>query len=357
MTVCLPAASKTGYDFTGWSGTDINNYTQTITITQGSTGNRSYTANFSIATYTISYIMNNAEQPAYTSFTIETPTFTIPAASKTGYIFTGWSGSNLSGNPTTITITQGSTGNRSYTANFSPISYTISYTMNDAVQPSYETFTIETPTFTIPAASKTGYTFTGWSGTNIDNYTQTITISQGSTGDRSYVANFTPTSYTITYNLNDGTNNANNRATYTIEDTPFTIEEATKQGYTFNGWTGDGYSTPTTPITIAAGSTGNKTFTASWTVISYNVTFDATDYTIENYGSSTINGGSTSYAVKIKILRNSSYVTSGIRAYVKGTALYYSSGYWQGTATLIKVSDDITLHQYQQRRQLDRRNM
>lgn len=51
-------------------------------------------------------------------------------------------------------------------------------------------YTIETPTFSLESQSKTGYTFTGWTGSNGSTPQKTVTISQGSTGDRVYTANW-----------------------------------------------------------------------------------------------------------------------------------------------------------------------
>lgn len=51
-------------------------------------------------------------------------------------------------------------------------------------------YTIETLTFSLESPSKTGYTFTGWTGSNGSTPQKTVTISQGSTGDRVYTANW-----------------------------------------------------------------------------------------------------------------------------------------------------------------------
>ena len=75
-----------------------------------------------------------------------------------------------------------------------------------------------------------------------------------------------PINYTITYNSVEGATFATaNPTTYTVESKAITLVNPTKDGYTFLGWTYEGQSEPTTSVTIAKGSTGDKTFTANWT--------------------------------------------------------------------------------------------
>lgn len=59
----LPFPTKEGYDFLGWSGTDIEGMTLDVTIEKGSTGNREYTANWQIKTFTVNIPEN---QDVYT---------------------------------------------------------------------------------------------------------------------------------------------------------------------------------------------------------------------------------------------------------------------------------------------------
>lgn len=67
-------------------------------------------------------------------------------------------------------------------------------------------------------------------------------IDKGTTGNKSYTANWTPINYTITYNLDGGT--ANNKTSYNIETATFTLSNPTKNGYVFVGWTGSNGTTP-----------------------------------------------------------------------------------------------------------------
>lgn len=72
----------------------------------------------------------------------------------------------------------------------------------------------------------------------------------------------TPIDYTITYNLDGGT--ASNPSTYTIETETFTLKAPLKAGYTFAGWTGTGLTDATKTVTIEKGSTGDRSYTATW---------------------------------------------------------------------------------------------
>ena len=72
-----------------------------------------------------------------------------------------------------------------------------------------------------------------------------------------------PIKYTITYNL-DGGEATSNPTEYTIESEEITLNNPSKAGYIFKGWTGSNGETPQTRVKIEKGSTGNKEYTANW---------------------------------------------------------------------------------------------
>jgi uncharacterized protein (TIGR02145 family)/uncharacterized repeat protein (TIGR02543 family) len=78
-------------------------------------------------------------------------------------------------------------------------------------------------------------------------------------------ANFYALTYTITYNLNGGTNGAN-PASYTIESGTINLAEATKTSYTFDGWYDNEALSGTKVTSIPGGSTGNREFWAKWII-------------------------------------------------------------------------------------------
>lgn len=137
-------------------------------------------------------------------------------------------------------------------------------------------YTVETEDFTLNNPVKQGYRFTGWTGTDltqtnesgetVDKITEQVTIRKGSTGNRTYTANWEAIEYTITYNLDGGNllEGKTNPERYTIETESFTLNNPVKQGYKFTGWIGTDLSAETEDVTIATGSTGNRDYTANW---------------------------------------------------------------------------------------------
>ena len=265
----LKNPTRPGYTFTGWSGTGLTGEDNlTVTIPKGSTGNRSYTAHWSLNTYSITYDLNGGTASGNpTSYTVESATITLNQPTKTGYTFTGWSGTDLTGEDNlTVTIPAGSTGDRSYTAHWSLNTYSITYDLDGGtVSGNPDFYTVESATITLNQPTKTGYTFTGWSGTNLtgeDNLT--VTIPTGSIGNRSYTAHWSLNTYSITYDLDGGTA-FGNPDSYTVESAAITLNEPTKAGYVFTGWSGtDLVGEDNLTVTIPAGSIGDRRYTAHW---------------------------------------------------------------------------------------------
>lgn len=130
-TFTLPQPTKIGYEFIGWTGTGLSSATKKVTISKA-TGNRNYTANWKVVTYSISYYLNGGSisgQP--TSYNVES-NISLPTPSKVGYTFTGWTGTGLSSATKNVTVSK-ATGNRTYTANWSKNYYTVNYYVNNSL--------------------------------------------------------------------------------------------------------------------------------------------------------------------------------------------------------------------------------
>ena len=81
-------------------------------------------------------------------------------------------------------------------------------------------------------------------------------------------------SYSINYNLNGGELPSGYKSWYLPTDNNFNLTNPTKSGYGFSGWTGSNGSSAQTTVTIAKGSTGDKTYTANWSTNNYTVTYE-----------------------------------------------------------------------------------
>ena len=100
-----------------WLGSDRNLYAPGESVPEVVT---TLTAQWTVNQYTITYnLAGGTAEGNPSTYTIETKAFTLKNPTKSGYTFTGWSGTGLDGeNNMTVTIPTGSTGNRIYTAHW-----------------------------------------------------------------------------------------------------------------------------------------------------------------------------------------------------------------------------------------------
>ena len=251
--------TREGYTFAGWD--------TAIPATMPA-HNMTITAQGTVNQYTITYDLDGGTAEGNPdTYTVETDAFTLKNPTRPGYTFTGWSGTGLTGEDNlTVTIPKGSTGNRSYTAHWSLNTYSITYDLNGGtVSGNPDFYTVESAAITLNPPTRTGYTFIGWSGTDLsgsDNLT--VTIPTGSIVNRSYTAHWSLNTYSITYDLDGGTA-FGNPDSYTVESAAITLNEPTKAGYVFNGWSGtDLVGEDNLTVTIPAGSIGDRRYTAHW---------------------------------------------------------------------------------------------
>ena len=226
-------------------------------------------------------------------YNVTTSTITLPTVTKDYYTFMGWS-TLSSSNPDSFSaiteVTNGSTGNKTYYAIYKPTGYTIEYNLHGGTNnPSnIGGYNIETETFTIGEPTKTGYVFDGW----IENgqlLGKTITISKGSSGNRSLEAKFTVIPYTLQFDYQEstyGSTKPSNTASYTVDNAVvLNPPNAESKGWKFIGWTeqvisketGQVLSTATinttSTYTIPAGSIENRKYTARYEPIPYPITY------------------------------------------------------------------------------------
>lgn len=125
---------------------------------------------------------------------------------------------------------------------------------------------------TISAKADNGYEIVGWEGTynTTDNPYKFPMPEQ----DVEETVTAQPIQYQIRYDYKGGTADPENPSDYNIETPDFTLNNPTKEGYEFEGWTGSNGDTPQETVTIPKGSTGDLNYVANWKPIQYVIHFD-----------------------------------------------------------------------------------
>ena len=334
-TITVPALTDNSggsYTFLGWSGGMLSNDGKTvlsqdvasddelfgkyhqyyisednpvkeITISNGSWGDRKYTAHWTRKRYIISYDLQGGSYDVGvwypTSFTTDSQdkdNAYLISPDKKGYKFTGWVESGDEDSEPQMEVELGyATYDLYYIATWAAISYDITYTLgyNNVVvspdNPKY--YTAESEDIHLTRPTKDYYTFTGWTGTSLDQASLDVTIPKGSSGTRSYTATWSVTSYDISYDLQGGTL-TESQDSYTHETAAFTLSKPTKDYYTFTGWSGTGISGTSTDVTIPKGSSGGRSYTANWEIVTYTISYDLAGGTL-----AANNTNKTSYTV------------------------------------------------------------
>ena len=269
----LPTPVRTGYIFLGWTGEGITEPQKTIEIPQGSTGDRTYTANWQVIEYTIITLLEggNAGTSQVYFYTVE-QTVTLPTPTRTGYTFLGWTGEGITTPQPNVTIPKGSTGDKTYIENWELTEYNITMDLSGGNGQEKVVYTMTDEDFELPTPTRNGYEFVGWTGEDITTPQTSVKIPKGSTGNKAYTANWQVIEYTITLDTNGGP--VVSPIKYTVEDT-FTLPYILRPGYEFAGWTLDGSGMlPFTPLIIYPGTTGDLHYKAEWRLAEYTITMD-----------------------------------------------------------------------------------
>lgn len=201
-----------------------------------------------------------------------TPVFTgmgTGTSGRTGYTFAGWKYGAATwtsgGGQTPLSMPDSDV---TFTAQWTINSYTVTYlpgATGEVTVPAASTHEYNS-TFDIDfAASRDYYNFAGWKRGATTYTSSGITTFTMPAEDVELIAQWTPVNYTITYELNGGTNSASNPATYNIES-DFELAAPTRTGgdYRFGGWYTD-LDDPATQVEgFSPGNHGAITLKAKW---------------------------------------------------------------------------------------------
>lgn len=262
--IALPNLTKKGYAFDGWydnvafDGERVNN------IPRGSYGNISLYAKFSVVEYAISYDLqggvNSVSNP--TKYTIENQNIVLSAPSRECYAFDGWfeNGSKVE------SVEVARCENVKLTAKWTAIEYTITYDLDGGVCQAKlpAKYSIESEDVILPIPSKDGCKFDGWyiGDKRIEK------IEKGSHGDVTIVAKWRGATYAVQYVCDGNHDNPTELAV----DEEYTLKDAEKTGYSFEGWHSDESLQTRVYTVISSGET--VTLYAKFAPVTYTLTYD-----------------------------------------------------------------------------------
>lgn len=267
-------------------------------------------ANWKPNAYTVSFEANGGEgtmEDESMKYDLQ-DVLTSNAFTREGYKFEGWALSSDGA----VQYTDGQSvknltdsGTAVLYAVWTKNTYTIAYegentdwNWNDAdVSKVKHSYSVTDSDYIVPTPEKKGYTFLGWDSAvssakaafkTLKLYTSKVakrlslvtgprkapaptasglnpyTVPKGSVGNIDLTPSWKLNTYSIGYTLNGGTV-SDNPASYTFDTASFTLKAPTRNGFTFQGWTGSNGAVPQTSITIAKGSIGNRNYTANYT--------------------------------------------------------------------------------------------
>ncbi len=188
------------------------------------------------------------------------------AFSLKGYLVDGWrdgpNGTEIVPAGSSVTLDKDTV----FYAEWVPETYQITYLLaGGTVTGNPESYTIESSNITLKNPARTGYTFTGWSGTDLSGSNNTdVTIQAGSTGDREYTAHWTVEDYKVTLNGNGGSGGTD-LTTYTYGTGISLPTDWTRTGYSFEGWYDTEACDGEKVTEISAADVGDKEYWAKWT--------------------------------------------------------------------------------------------
>ena len=341
---------KEGYTFTNWS-LESGNETTLVgnTVTMGSEDSL-VKANYNINSYKLTVDPNGGTWDNYTTsqeYNMDYHTTkNIPNPTKEGYTFTGWS------------ITSGNLSDTTFTIGASDAVLTANWQVNDFKWIVYHNkMNVDGNGYTL-ADSEAGHGVRGTSfqGT-LQNYTgftnptrtsktigEDVAFNEEGTPVNNVLDyNYSRNKYSVTVNPNGGTyssSTSNTTHSNIYYQGTYTINNPTRTGYNFSGWTLSGSNSSISGTTFTMGLE-DSTLTAGWTVKTTTVTLNkqsgsgGTDSVTATYGSAMPNATKpTRYG----------YTFGGYYTGTNGSGTQYYNASMQSVKNWDKEDASITLY-------------
>lgn len=256
-----------------WMTPSVNTYGTFMDIFDGVEG----AITWSYANYTVTFDPGDGGSVTPTSKTVTYGSTygTLPTPSKTGYNFDGWftSGGDQIQAGDTVSLT----GNLTLYAHWTVKSTSITFNKRDGTGGADSaTLTYGQSASDISVPTKAGHSFGGYytesDGTGTQIYTgggvfnptvnDYVLAHSGSTVN--LYAKWTPNAYSVTLELNGGTNNGSALTSYTYGVGATLPKDMTKSGCLFAGWYDNPSFTGDRVSSISTTDTGDKEYYARW---------------------------------------------------------------------------------------------
>lgn len=376
-TLNVNTYTRTGYIYNGWNtkadGSGESFVDKATVKNLSSKNNDAVTlyAQWIAIGYKVDYNGNGATSGKMTqsnhSYDVETA-LNLNVYIKRGYKFSGWNTkADGSGNAYTdkAKVKNLTTSNEAVVtlyAQWTPITYTISFdgnkgtgSTNVTLKSSDKLAATYDKEVTISAyAERTGYTFSSWNtysdgtGTKILKGGKTKNLAQTQDLNVVLYAQWTPITYTVAYNANNGTGTtASSTHTYDVAKT-LTDNAFTRTGYTFNGWnlkadgTGTSYTNKASVKNLSYTKGATVTLYAKWSANTYAITFDKQQGT---GGTDKVNGTFDAAMPSATMPTRTGYIFQGYfsKTNGQGTKYYNADG---SSASKYNVDGDLALYAY-----------
>lgn len=261
--------TRVGYTFEGWS-TSKNGSGDSVTANGANAtrpkSNVTYYARWKARTYSVAYVLNDGAiigaNPAQYTYGVGVASFHNPQ--RRGYRFDGWYDNSGFTGARVTRIDGARTGDVTLYAKWAQL-HTVTFEANGGdPAPSQQTVADGDKARKPAEPSKTGYDFAGWFTDN-NTFTNEFNFDADTVGSgMTLYAKWTPKTYAITYELNQGTNANANPTSYTYGIGVNSFVNPTRSLYSFAGWYGDASFAGEQITSISATQTGEVTLYAKW---------------------------------------------------------------------------------------------
>ena len=266
LPTCTRNANNTyTYAFAGWFDTSASSGGTQLTTNTKVISNKTWYARWTptYKNYTVTWNGNGGTpSKSSSSFHYNDALGTLPTATRTGYIFKGWSTSKTG--TVNVNTTTKVTANVTYYAVWTINSYTWTFDANGGTGNTTKTLNYNATLSTLPTASRNStaannYTFAGWFDTDASTGGTQLTTSTKCTGNKTWYARWTASTRQYKLTVTAGTGGTvSGGGTYNYNASA-TLKATANSGYHFVKWS-DGNTSATRTVTV----TKNATYTATF---------------------------------------------------------------------------------------------